>query len=86
MSNTGQEPTVTGQQTPLQSWTESMHKKLKIISEQSEAIVDKIRGPQIEKSDQWQTAMPPGLLWTIESFNIQAERIIDKLSLVLETL
>jgi len=50
-----------------------------------DSIVEKLRGPQLEKADTG-TPISPGLLWVIDGFNDTADRAIQKLSYVLETL
>lgn len=49
-------------QTPMQAATDSLHRNLRIIADMAEGIVEKLRGPQLEKSDQSPTPMAPGLL------------------------
>lgn len=73
-------------QTPMDAVTSALYRKIKIINEQSEAILDRVAGPQLEKTDQWQTHIAPGLLWSLNEMESNLERIVKKLGNILELL
>lgn len=64
----------------------AISRKLHMMDEQADTILERIHGPQIEKSDQWQTPMMPGLLATLNEYDTQLERIVGKLWKVLDTI